>query len=125
MGQERPGLKGSGWFLPSTARGGRSLQGKDFALIICCHPSLFHLLCSLCRDRLRASSQEAFPLLLLRLLLIDRLEIPKKKNKKNLYFVTLFYLLFAKGRAMSQVESLLRSREVCCPRWVSVSGTRD
>lgn len=36
--------------------------------------------------------------------LIDRLEIKKFKRKKC--FVTLSYLLFAKGRAISQVESL-------------------
>lgn len=40
-------------------------------------------------------------MLLLRLLLIDRLGIPKKKK----CFVTLLYPLFAKERAISQVES--------------------
>lgn len=88
---------------PSVICGGRRLQRNDFAVTIRCRPSLLHLLRALCRNPIRASSEEALPLPLLRLLVIDRLEIQKKRD---VCFVTLLYLLFAKGRAIRQVESL-------------------
>lgn len=55
------------------------------------------------QERRRDGSEEAFLLPLLRLLLIDRLEIQKKRKGKKC-FTTLFYLLFAEGRAVRQAE---------------------
>lgn len=98
--------KGSGWLLPPGICGGRSFQRKDFAFVIHCCPLLLPLLSSLCRDRVRAGSEEASPLPALRLLVTDSLEIPK--TPQITCFVTTLDLLFAEGRAGGKATVTLR-----------------